>query len=135
MLREFLYPLVQGYDSIALEADVELGGHDQIFNLLVGRDLMKEEGLESQVVLTVPLLVGTDGVEKMSKSLGNAIDLEDPPREFYGKTMSIPDGLMWEWYLLLTDLAEDFSALNVLPWGNQDGFHRAGSPLVVPALS
>ncbi|MDY7092604.1 MAG: tyrosine--tRNA ligase [Acidobacteriota bacterium] len=105
-LHELLYPLVQGYDSIALEADVELGGHDQIFNLLVGRTLMKEEGLEPQVVLTVPLLVGTDGTEKMSKSLGNAIALEDPPQEVYGKTMSIPDDLMWDWFLLLTDLPE-----------------------------
>jgi tyrosyl-tRNA synthetase len=103
-LHELLYPLAQAYDSIALKADVELGGHDQIFNLLVGRDLMKEEGLEPQVVLTVPLLVGTDGTEKMSKSLGNAIAVEDPPREVYGKTMSIPDPLMWDWYLLLTDL-------------------------------
>ncbi len=106
-VHELLYPLVQGYDSIALEADVELGGHDQIFNLLVGRDLMKEEGLEPQVVLTVPLLVGTDGHEKMSKSLGNAIALEDPPGEVFGRTMSIPDPLMWDWYLLLTDVAEE----------------------------
>ena len=106
-LHELLYPLAQAYDSIALRADVELGGHDQIFNLLVGRDLMKEEGLEPQVVLTVPLLVGVDGTEKMSKSLGNHIALEDPPREYFGKTMSIPDALMWDWYLLLTDLAED----------------------------
>jgi tyrosyl-tRNA synthetase len=105
-LHELLYPLAQGYDSIALEADVELGGHDQIFNLLVGRDLMKEEGMEPQVVLTVPLLVGLDGAEKMSKSLGNHIALEDPPREYFGKTMSIPDSLMWDWYLLLTDLPE-----------------------------
>jgi tyrosyl-tRNA synthetase len=105
-LHELLYPLAQGYDSIALKADVELGGHDQIFNLLVGRDLMREEGLEPQVVLTVPLLVGLDGHEKMSKSLGNAIAVEDPPREVYGKTLSIPDPLMWDWYLLLTDLAQ-----------------------------
>jgi len=105
-LHELLYPLVQGYDSVAMEADVELGGHDQIFNLLVARDLMKEEGMEPQVVLTVPLLVGTDGVEKMSKSLGNAIGIEEPPGEIYGKTMSIPDELMWNWYLLLTDLPE-----------------------------
>ncbi len=103
-LHELLYPLAQAYDSVFLKADVELGGHDQIFNLLVGRDLMKEEGLEPQVVLTVPLLVGLDGHEKMSKSLGNAIAVEDPPREIYGKTMSIPDSLMWDWYLLLTDL-------------------------------
>jgi tyrosyl-tRNA synthetase len=105
-LHELLYPLVQAYDSIALEADVELGGHDQIFNLLVGRDLMKEEGLEPQVVMTVPLLVGTDGVEKMSKSLGNAIAVEDSASEIFGKTMSIPDELMWDWYLLLTELSE-----------------------------
>jgi len=103
-LHELLYPLAQGYDSVALRADVELGGHDQIFNLLVGRDLMKEEGLEPQVVLTVPLLVGTDGSDKMSKSLGNAIAVEDPPQEIYGKAMSIPDALMWDWLLLLTDL-------------------------------
>jgi tyrosyl-tRNA synthetase len=103
-IHELLYPLAQAYDSVFLKADVELGGHDQIFNLLVGRDLMKEEGLEPQVVLTVPLLVGLDGHEKMSKSLGNAIAVEDPPREIYGKTMSIPDSLMWDWYLLLTDL-------------------------------
>jgi tyrosyl-tRNA synthetase len=106
-LHELLYPLAQGYDSIALKADVELGGHDQIFNLLVGRDLMKEEGMEPQVVLTVPLLLGLDGSEKMSKSLGNAIAVEDPPKEMYGKTMSIPDSLMWDWYLLLTDLPKD----------------------------
>lgn len=106
-LHELLYPLAQGYDSVAMEADVELGGHDQIFNLLVGRDLMKEDGLEPQVVLTVPLLVGLDGSEKMSKSLGNHIALEDPPQEVFGKTMSIPDTLMWSWLLLLTDLPED----------------------------
>ncbi len=104
-LHELLYPLAQGYDSVALKADVELGGHDQIFNLLVGRDLMKEEGMEPQVALTVPLLVGTDGAEKMSKSLGNAIALEDSARDMYGKTMSLPDGPMWDWYVLLTDLA------------------------------
>ena len=106
-LHELLYPLAQGYDSIALAADVELGGHDQIFNLLVGRALMKEEGLEPQVVLTVPLLVGTDGVEKMSKSLSNAVGLEESPREIYGKTLSIPDALMWDWLLLLTEVPEE----------------------------
>jgi tyrosyl-tRNA synthetase len=105
-LHELLYPLAQGWDSVVLKADVELGGHDQIFNLLVGRDLMREEGLEPQVVLTVPLLVGLDGHDKMSKSLGNAIAVEEPAREIYGKTMSIPDSLMWEWYLLLTDLPQ-----------------------------
>jgi tyrosyl-tRNA synthetase len=105
-IHELLYPLAQGYDSIFLEADVELGGHDQLLNLLVGRHLMKECDLEPQIVLTVPLLVGTDGVEKMSKSLGNSIGLEDPPGEIYGKAMSIPDDLMWNWYLLLTELPE-----------------------------
>lgn len=106
-LHELLYPLVQGYDSVALEADVELGGHDQIFNLLVGRDLMKDREMEPQVVLTVPLLVGLDGVEKMSKSLGNHIAVEDSAKEIYGKTMSIPDDLMWDWLIALTDLPQD----------------------------
>ncbi len=105
-IHELLYPLLQGYDSIALEADVELGGTDQLVNLLVGRDLMKEDGLDPQVVLTVPLLVGLDGTEKMSKSAGNAIGLEESPGEMFGKTMSIPDELMWDWYLLLTDVPE-----------------------------
>ena len=110
-LHELLYPLVQAKDSIEMAklpgvgCDVELGGHDQIFNLLVGRDLMKEDGLEPQVCLTVPLLVGLDGHEKMSKSLGNAIAVDDPPREIYGKTMSLPDAPMWDWLLLLTDIA------------------------------
>ncbi|HEY6064801.1 MAG TPA: tyrosine--tRNA ligase [Thermoanaerobaculia bacterium] len=103
-LHELLYPLAQGYDSVALKADVELGGTDQLFNLLLGRDLMREQGLEPQIVLTVPLLVGTDGVEKMSKSLGNAIGIEEPPSEIYGKLMSIPDGVMWNYFELLTDL-------------------------------
>ena len=102
-LHELLYPLAQGYDSVALKADVELGGTDQLFNLLVGRDLMRAEGLEPQVVMTLPLLVGTDGVEKMSKSLGNAIGVLDPPGEMFGKVMSIPDALLWNWYELLTD--------------------------------
>jgi tyrosyl-tRNA synthetase len=103
-LHELLYPLGQGYDSVFLKADVELGGTDQLFNLLLGRDLMREEGLEAQVVMTLPLLVGTDGVEKMSKSLGNAIGIQEPPGEIYGKLMSIPDSLMWTYYELLTDL-------------------------------
>ena len=103
-LHELLYPLAQGYDSVALKADVELGGTDQLFNLLLGRDLMREHGLEPQVVLTLPLLVGTDGVEKMSKSLGNAIGISEPPAEIYGKLMSIPDSLMWSYFELLTDV-------------------------------
>jgi tyrosyl-tRNA synthetase len=103
-LHELLYPLSQAYDSVALKADVELGGTDQLFNLLLGRDLMREEGLEPQVVLTMPLLVGTDGVEKMSKSLGNAIGINEPPAEIFGKVMSISDEAMWNYWLLLTDL-------------------------------
>ncbi len=103
-IHELLYPLTQGYDSVVLMADAELGGHDQLLNLLVGRDLMRARGLAPQIALTVPLLVGTDGVQKMSKSLGNAIAFEDPPREMFGRTMSIPDALMWDWWLLLTDL-------------------------------
>jgi len=103
-LHELFYPLAQGYDSVALKADVELGGTDQLFNLLVGRDLMREEGLEPQVVMTLPLLVGLDGVEKMSKSLGNAIGIQEPPAEIYGKLMSIPDRLLWSYYELLTDV-------------------------------
>ena len=110
-LHELFYPLAQGYDSVALKADVELGGTDQLFNLLVGRDLMREEGLEPQIVLTLPLLVGTDGTEKMSKSLGNAIGIEEPPAQIYGKLMSIPDRLLWSYFELLTDVpAEEITA-------------------------
>jgi tyrosyl-tRNA synthetase len=102
-LHEFLYPLAQGYDSVALKADVEMGGTDQTFNLLVGRDLMREYGLEPQVVLTLPLLEGLDGVEKMSKSLGNYVGINETPREIYGKVMSISDVLMWRYWELCTD--------------------------------
>ena len=105
-LHEFLYPLAQGYDSVALECDVEMGGTDQLFNLLVGRHLMREHGQEPQVVLTLPLLEGLDGVEKMSKSLGNYVAVEDPPVEMFGKLMSISDDLMWKYWLLLTDRPE-----------------------------
>lgn len=103
-VHEFLYPLAQAYDSVALVADVELGGTDQLFNLLVGRDIMREHDQEPQVVLTVPLLVGTDGVEKMSKSLGNYIAVEDTPKEMFGKVMSVSDELMWSYYELCTSL-------------------------------
>ena len=106
-LHELLYPLVQGYDSVALEADVELGGTDQKFNLLVGRSLQREYSQDPQVVITTPLLEGTDGVEKMSKSLGNYIGIDEPPDEIFGKIMSISDELMWKYYELLTDLAPD----------------------------
>jgi tyrosyl-tRNA synthetase len=103
-VHELLYPLVQGYDSVALEADVELGGTDQKFNLLVGRELQRSYGQESQVVLTTPILEGLDGVQKMSKSLGNAIGIHEPPLEMYGKIMSISDEMMWRYYELLTDV-------------------------------
>ena len=103
-VHELLYPLVQGYDSVALEADVELGGTDQKFNLLVGRELQRAYGQESQVVLTTPILEGLDGVQKMSKSLGNAIGIHEAPLEMYGKIMSISDEMMWRYYELLTDV-------------------------------
>ncbi len=103
-VHELLYPLVQGYDSVALEADVELGGTDQKFNLLVGRELQRAYGQPSQVVLTTPILEGLDGVQKMSKSLGNAIGIHEPPLEMYGKIMSISDEMMWRYYELLTDV-------------------------------
>lgn len=103
-LHELLYPLSQGYDSVALKADVEMGGTDQLFNLLVGRDLMREYGLEPQVVITMPLLEGLDGIEKMSKSLGNYIGINEPPDQIFGKVMSISDDLMWKYYTLCTDL-------------------------------
>ena len=103
-LHELLYPLVQGYDSVALEADVELGGTDQKFNLLSGRNLQREYGQEPQVVITTPLLEGLDGVQKMSKSYGNYIGIDEPANEMFGKVMSISDELMWKYYDLLTDL-------------------------------
>ncbi len=106
-VHELLYPLAQGYDSVALEADVELGGTDQKFNLLVGRELQRAYGQESQVVLTTPILEGLDGVNKMSKSLGNAIGIHEPPLEIYGKIMSISDEMMWRYYELLTDVRAD----------------------------
>jgi tyrosyl-tRNA synthetase len=103
-MHELLYPLVQGYDSVALAADVELGGTDQKFNLLVGRELQRSYGQESQVVLTTAILEGLDGVQKMSKSLNNAIGIHEPPLEMYGKIMSISDQMMWRYYELLTDV-------------------------------
>src|SRR2546426_8166789 len=103
-LHELLYPIAQGYDSVALEADVELGGTDQKFNLLVGRDLQKEYGQEQQIVLTTPLLEGLDGIQKMSKSLGNYIGINEPANEQFGKIMSISDDLMFRYYELLTDI-------------------------------
>jgi tyrosyl-tRNA synthetase len=106
-LHEFLYPLSQGYDSVVLKADVELGGTDQLFNLNVGRDIMPAYDLEPQVVMTTPLLEGLDGVEKMSKSLNNYVAMTESAPEMFGKLMSISDELMWRYYLLLTDLSRD----------------------------
>lgn len=118
-IHEFLYPLVQGYDSVALEADVELGGHDQIFNLLVGRVIQKAYGQESQAVLTVPLMVGTDGVNKMSKTYDNYVGIDEPPDVIYGKLMAISDELMLTYYELLSDISLD--ELNELKQGIADG--------------
>ena len=103
-MHELLYPLAQGYDSVALQADVELGGTDQKFNLLIGREMQRAYGQESQIVLTMPILEGLDGVQKMSKSFGNAIGIQEPPLEMYGKVMSISDQMMWRYYELLTDV-------------------------------
>ena len=102
-IHEFMYPLVQGQDSVELEADVELGGTDQKFNLLVGRELQKQAGKSQQVVITLPLLVGLDGVNKMSKSLGNHIGIDEPPNEMFGKLMSVSDELMWDYFELLSN--------------------------------
>jgi len=105
-IHEFLYPLIQGYDSVAMEADVELGGTDQLFNLLVGRDLQRSRGQEPQIVLTMPLLEGLDGVNKMSKSLDNYIGITESANDIFGKTMSVSDDLMFRYYELLSDLAK-----------------------------
>ena len=118
-VHEFLYPLVQAYDSVALRADVELGGHDQIFNLLVGRDIQKAYGQESQIVLTVPLLEGTDGVNKMSKTYGNYVGIDEAPDAMFGKLMSISDELMLKYYELLSDISLD--ELNALKNGIRTG--------------
>jgi len=103
-IMEFLYPIMQAYDSIAIEADVELGGTDQRFNLLMGRELQKEFSQKPQIAITMPILVGTDGIEKMSKSLGNYIGVDEPPHEIFGKVMSIPDNIMMDYFRLVTTL-------------------------------
>jgi tyrosyl-tRNA synthetase len=105
-LHEFLYPVMQGYDSVALECDVELGGTDQRFNLLCGRELQRVYGQKPQIVLMTPILEGLDGIQKMSKSFGNAIGIHEPPAEMYGKLMSISDEMMWKYWALLTDLRQ-----------------------------
>ncbi len=114
-IHEFIYPLVQGYDSVALMADVELGGHDQIFNLFVGREIQRAYGQESQCIVTVPLLEGTDGVNKMSKSYGNYVGIDEPADVMFGKLMSISDELMIKYYELLSDITLD--ELNALKEG------------------
>jgi len=111
-VHEFLYPLAQAYDSVALKADVELGGTDQLFNLNVGRDIMPGYGLDPQIVMTTPLLEGLDGVEKMSKSLGNYVGVSEPPGDMFGKLMSVSDELMWRYYALLTEVGD--SAIEAL---------------------
>ena len=105
-LHELLYPLAQGYDSVALNSDVELGGTDQKFNLLMGRELQRDYGQKPQIILMTPIIEGTDGVQKMSKSLGNAVGINEPPAEMYGKLMSISDELMWKYWVFLTDLRQ-----------------------------
>src|SRR4029079_17215858 len=113
-VHEMLYPLVQGYDSVALECDVELGGTDQKFNLLVGRELQRDFGQSPQIVATAPLLEGTDGVEKMSKSKGNYIGITEAPKVMYRKVMGISDDLMWRYWELLTDVSlADIAAMKV----------------------
>lgn len=118
-LHEFFYPLMQGYDSVALKSDIELGGTDQKFNLLMGRLLQKEYGLSTQVAIMMPLIEGLDGVNKMSKSLGNYIGIDEPPNEIYGKAMSIPDELMLKYYELATDISGE--ELEALKRGLTDG--------------
>jgi len=135
-MHELLYPLAQGYDSVMLQADVELGGTDQKFNLLMGREMQRSAGQESQVVLTMPILEGLDGVQKMSKSLRNAIGIQEPPLEMYGKLMSISDEMMWRYYELLTDVQVDeiekmkrethpMAAKKDLAWRIVTDFHAA----------
>jgi tyrosyl-tRNA synthetase len=106
-LVEFLYPLMQGYDSVELKADIELGGTDQTFNLLVSREIQRAYGQDAQIIITMPILEGTDGVNKMSKSLGNYIGVNEPPKEMFGKVMSISDELMWRYYALLLQCGKD----------------------------
>jgi tyrosyl-tRNA synthetase len=106
-MMEFMYPLMQGYDSVALKADIEIGGTDQKFNLLVGRALQERYGQKPQVVMTLPLLIGTDGTDKMSKSLGNYIGINESPTDIYGKAMSIPDSLIYDYFVLATEVGED----------------------------
>ena len=132
-MHELLYPIMQGYDSVVMNCDIEFGGTDQTFNCLMGRQLMQARGLDPQIVITFPLLEGTDGVEKMSKSKGNYIALTDAPRDMYGKLMSISDRLMSRYYDLLTDmrgdqdLSDPFGAKKALAHMITARFHGAGA--------
>jgi tyrosyl-tRNA synthetase len=123
-VMEFMYPLLQGYDSVAVEADVELGGSDQLWNLMMGRVIQERYGMPPQVALTMPLLVGTDGEQKMSQSLGNYIGVDDAPEEQFGKTMSIPDDLMLQWFELATEVPDD--ELAAIAGGLADGHLHPG---------
>ena len=135
-LHEILYPLAMAYDSVALKADVELGGTDQKFNLLTGRELQRDYGQPPQIVLMTPILEGLDGVQKMSKSLNNAIGIHEPPQEMYGKLMSISDELMWRYWTLLTDLRQseidqmqaDVASGRLHPWKPRSSWPGPSSP-------
>jgi tyrosyl-tRNA synthetase len=133
-LHEFLYPLLQGYDSVALRADVELGGTDQKFNLLVGRELMRDGGLEPQVILTLPILEGLDGVQKMSKSLGNYIGIDEPPDTIFGKAMSIPDPLILRYMELATAMPREEIAAIRVELANGSGRPRDAKARLAKAL-
>ena len=128
-LHECLYPLLQGWDSVEIQADVELGGTEQLFNLMVGRDLQREMGQEPQICLTLPILRGTDGEKKMGKSVGNYIGVGEPAKEQFGKTMRIPDELMREWFTLLTDISQDEIA-GILAGKPNESKKRLGSEIV-----
>jgi tyrosyl-tRNA synthetase len=128
-LHECLYPLLQGWDSVEIQADVELGGTEQLFNLMVGRDLQREMGQEPQICLTMPILRGTDGEKKMGKSVGNYIGVGEPAKEQFGKTMRIPDDLMREWFTLLTDISQDEIA-GILAGKPNEAKKRLGSEIV-----
>lgn len=130
-VHEFMYPLMQAYDSVALKTDIELGGTDQTFNLLAGRDLMRDDGLEAQVALTMPILVGLDGKMKMSKSLGNTIGVREPPAEMFARVMSLPDALMRDWFVLMTAVPEsEVTALLGADRNPRDAKMRLGSEIV-----
>ncbi|MFM7323148.1 MAG: tyrosine--tRNA ligase [Armatimonadota bacterium] len=130
-LHELLYPLAQAYDSVAIEADIEMGGLDQTFNILAGRDLQRETGQDQQIGFFMPLLVGLDGTKKMSKSLGNYVGIAEPPLDQYSKVLSIPDALMRDWYLLCTDVPiEEFDTLLAAGANPMDAKHRLAAEIV-----